>query len=366
MVMPHTEQVQKSSSGIIKERGEEKMDITEDTERLKQVSRDTYIKVYHLLGKDMFSNCYIPNVSDIADIYKGGSTDKLENISAFTGNTKDILASIKRTDALYTDAESDKFIRSVIASNSTDITKSGYFYKKLMSATDDMKVVLEDCGSAGVEMPTNITEEEFNYKVLFHWVNELGKYIEDYSEYKTCGLDTVHVRTVLSCTATENHKCFCKKCVGIYKREKNSHFVPYNIGQFATLQITEHATQASLDSMNNGISKPINSILEENFSKEKFKTYDDVVRKVNTIVDSLAGSGVESRYYELALLSRVVQDGKKYKFVSLQSVQLKTNDELGKFIYRPTKTNFEALVNSKPYEITSSKTKIMLDLYQDS
>ena len=69
--------------------------------------------------------------------------------------------------------------------------------------------------------------------------------------------------------------------------------------------------------------------------------------------------GVESRFYEIALLSRW-RDG---KFCALQTSFLKQDDLLGAFIYKPNKTTFTKLLNGGTFEANSTKTKIAFDKY---
>jgi hypothetical protein len=244
-------------------------------------------------------------------------------------------------------------MQSVIAANVTDITESGYFYKKLISSCDDMTIEIDDCGSEGTEMKLPIDEDTFNYKVRNHWVMELNKYVEDYKDIPKRG--KIHVRTFLSCNHGIRH--FCKKCAGLYRRSYDTEFTPKNIGIYSTLMITEHATQASLDSMNKGTAEKVNVTLEQKIPD--IKDIIDAKAKIQEIIDNIGNVGVESRFYEVALLSRW-RDG---QFSALQTSFLRQPDLLGAFIYKPGTTTFTKLLLANSFEANSMKTKIAFDKY---
>lgn len=318
--------------------------------------RTKYVEHYKELGASMFKSCVIPTVYDFAKAFVDKDEEamkKITDITSYTGNTNDIIKSVNRRDNNYSEAESRKFMLSVIAANVTDITESGYFYKKLISSCDDMTIDADDCGSAGVEMKMPIDENTFVFKVRNHWVEELGKYVEEFADLPKEG--TIHVRTFLSCEHGIRH--FCKKCAGLYRRSYDSEFTPENIGIYTTLMITEHATQASLDSMNNGTSEKINVLLEQ-----KIPDVTDIniaKQKIVEIIDQIGNVGVESRFYEIALLSRWRDD----RFSPLQTSFLRQSDTLGAFIYKPTKVTFNKLLQSGTFEANSTKTKIAFDKY---
>ena len=350
----------------------------EDYKKLQEIKREDYIKVYHDLGHRMFSECQIPTVADFANIAgkKNSSTNRsrktIEQISTFTGNTDAILNSVRRREAKYTDEESNAFMKKVIAANVDDITNSGFFYKKLMASCDNMKINMKhpDCGSEGqLMLLENIDENEFNYKIKFHWINELEKYAEDYNEFlddlKAKNLTEFHVRNFLTCKQSENHRTFCPRCAGIYRRSQEQTFIPNNIGVYSTLMITEHATQASLDSMNKGKSKSVNEAIEEKLDPKGYPDYDTVKEKIEEIIDSIGNVGVMSRYYEVALLSRFYRnrDG-SFTPAALISSFAKQGDKLGRFIYSPTDKNFEKLLSSKESTANSLKSRIMFDIYE--
>lgn len=320
------------------------------------MTRKEYVKQYHKLGDAMFEKCVAPTVFDFAAAFEDNDEEamkKITTITSYTGNTDDIIKSVKRRNNNYSEQESKKFMQSVIAANVTDITESGYFYKKLISSCDDMTIEIDDCGSEGTEMKLPIDEDTFNYKVRNHWVMELGKYVEDYKDIPKKG--KIHVRTFLSCDHGIRH--FCKKCAGLYRRSYDTEFTPKNIGIYSTLMITEHATQASLDSMNKGTAEKVNVTLEK-----KIPDVKDIIeakKKIQEIIDNIGNVGVESRFYEIALLSR----WRNGEFSALQTSFLKQPDLLGAFIYKPSKTTFTKLLLADTFEANSMKTKIAFDKY---
>lgn len=320
------------------------------------MTREEYVKKYHKLGEAMFEHCVVPTVSDFAMAFVDNDEKamaKIEKITSFTKNTDDIKKSVARRNNNYSEQESKKFMQSVIAANVTDITESGYFYKKLISSCDDMTIEIDDCGSEGTEMKLPIDEDTFNYKVRNHWVMELNKYVEDYKDIPKRG--KIHVRTFLSCNHGIRH--FCKKCAGLYRRSYDTEFTPKNIGIYSTLMITEHATQASLDSMNKGTAEKVNVTLEQ-----KIPDIKDIINakaKIQEIIDDIGNVGVESRFYEVALLSR----WRNGKFSALLTSFLRQPDLLGAFIYKPGTTTFTKLLLANSFEANSMKTKIAFDKY---
>lgn len=320
-------------------------------------NRKAYVKTYHNLGEEMFPVCTIPTVGDFVKAY-GPKADKktkekIENLTKFTGNTKDIEESVNRRNGIYSDAESKKFMNSVIAANITDITDSGWFYKKLISSCDDMTIIADDCCSAGEEFECPIDEATFNYKIKNRFITELNDYVEDYKKLPKKG--TIHVRTFLTCKKGPRH--FCAKCAGLYRRSYDTSFVPKNIGIYATYMITEHATQASLDSMNKGVAEKLNVLLEQKI--EKPLNVEDAKDKIRVIIDQIGDVGVESRFYEIALLSRY----RNGEFSSLQTSFLRQEDIFGAFIYSPRDKIFNKMIETGSFNANSMKTKIAFDAY---
>ena len=339
-----------------------------DVEKLNTLDRKDYIEVYKELGDMMFSECYTPTVADFSNYASGKDKDTINHITEFTGNEDDIVQSIERKTDDYGEEESTSFMKKVIAANVDDITASGYFYKKLMSSCDNMKINLKhDCNSVGELVNVgDIDENTFNFKIKHHFITELDKYIEDYNDFKelTKDLKEIHVRTFLTCEDSKSHRTFCPKCAGMFLRSKDSRFTPKNIGLYSTLMITEFATQASLDSMNKGLSAPVNELVEQKLPN-KYKSYDEVKNKINEIIDDIGYVGVQSRYYEVALLSRFYRkDDETYYTAPLSTSFLRQNDKLGHFIYKPNLQMFKKLLSCNSSSATSLKSRIMFDDYE--
>ena len=109
--------------------------------------------------------------------------------------------------------------------------------------------------------------------------------------------------------------------------------------------------------MNKGTSERINVLLEQKIPK--VKNVAEAKEKIQEIIDQIGNVGVESRFYEIALLSR----WRNGKFSSLQTSFLKQNDVFGAFIYKPTQQSFEKLLMAGTFEANSMKTKIAVDRY---
>ena len=201
------------------------------------MTRKEYVEKYHALGDAMFEHCIVPTVADFANAFVNNDEEamkKITTITSFTKNTDDIKKSVDKRNSNYSEEESKKFMQSVIAANVTDITESGYFYKKLISSCDDITIEIDDCGSEGEEFKLPIDEDTFKFKVRNHWVMELGKYVESYKDLPKKG--TIHVRTFLTCNHGLRH--FCKKCAGIFRRSYDTEFTPnYAVAQLNQLSI---------------------------------------------------------------------------------------------------------------------------------
>ena len=350
------------------------MTFEEICEKLEKLPRDKYFEVYKYLGTKMFSNCYIPNVADFANAY-GKQNEKSEEamkrihqVTSFTGKQDDIDKSLARRDSLYTEEDSRKFMNDVISANVTSIRDSGFLYKKATSSTDSMTITdNEDCGSIGLEYVLPIDEPTYLYKVRNHFVTELDDYTEDYSDFlkKTSNLSVIHVRTYMTCQEDEeNHQHFCKKCAGLYRRSHDTTFIPRNIGLFSCLMVCEKATQASLDSMNKGAKAPFNLILERKLPKSK--DYTGVIDSIQSIIDEIGWEEkIESRHYEVILLSRLRKGKTKWEFTSLMTSMLDSPDLFGSWMYRHNNQTLERLIDSDGFEPTTMKSKIALGKYDE-
>lgn len=339
-------------------------------EDIENLDRGDYFEFYQFLGQFVWEYSKIPNIGDFVDYINGDVTENYKKIIEYTDNTEKVDALLNKTSSRYTDEESNKHIKSVNASNNTDIKDAGYFYKKLMSSTDDFTITIDDCGSTGTEYITGeIDENLFEFKIRFSHIVELNKtFTGNYKEFQKAimGFDKIHIRSILSCEEGKHRKC-CSVCAGTYMLNNKDEFQPKDLGIFSTLMITEHATQASLDSMNKGTSENINKMLDKKPSKV-FLSWKEVQEFINNLIDDIGNIGVQSRFYELALLSRVRYDEnrKAYKVYAIGNVAEYGEDKLGMYLYRKgSYKKFLDLIKTKEFESNSMKSQIMFDIYQN-
>ena len=126
--------------------------------------------------------------------------------------------------------------------------------------------------------------------------------------------------------------------------------------------VCEKATQASLDSMNKGAKAPFNLILEKKLPK--CSTYEDTIIQINKVIDEIGwDEEIESRHYEIILLSRLRKSPKKWYFRPLETSMTDYSDLFGVWIYRPNKNTLENLLDAEEFETTSMKSKIALGKY---
>lgn len=349
------------------------MEYQELCDKLNKLPRDKYFTVYKKLGEQMFENCYIPNVADFANAYgeqneqSEEAMNRIKQVTNFTGKQDDIDKSLTREDSLYTEEDSHKFMNDVISANVTSIRDSGFLYKKATSSTDGMRITGDDCGSIGIEFVLPVDEVTYLYKLRHHFITELNDYTEDYQDFlrKTSNLSVIHVRSYLSCVEdVENHQFFCKRCAGLYRRSHDTSFIPKNIGLFSCLMVCEKATQASLDSMNKGAKAPFNLILERKMPK--CKNYDEVIEQSNSIINEIGwDEEIESRHYEIILLSRLRKGKRKYYFTSLVTSFVDNEDAFGAWMYRHNQNTLERVLDSKQIELSSTKSKIAFGDYEN-
>ena len=323
------------------------------------MNRQEYIQLYKDLGDKMFSNCVIPTVFDFANATVNRNKKAQAKIDVLTNYTgKKVDDSLSRRTCNYSEDESKKYMQSVIAANISDITDSGFFYKKLISSADDMLIVTDDCGSEGIELELPVTEEIFNYKIKYRWVNELNKYVEDFSEIEKLKKKSIHVRNAVECKNSFK-RCFCKKCMGLFRRSYDTEFTPKYIGLYSTLMITEKATQASLDSMNKGVAEKLNVILERKIEPAPHNI-DEAKEAIYNIINEIGWTAhIESRFYEIAMLSR----WRNNKFEQLISSFTKQEDKLGAYISKDS--TFKDLILAKEFKANTAKTRLAFDIYDD-
>jgi hypothetical protein len=344
-------------------------ELERDIKLLERLPRKDYMKVFKELGKDMFNSTNTVSVGDIADVVNNKYNETFENITNFTGLRDATIALIRKNNSKYSDKESGKFMKEIISSHVTDISDSGYFYKQLMSSCDDIRIIEDDCGSTGKEiLVTSIDEETYNFKIRFSFITELDDYAIDFYEdfmEKVKDYMIIHIRTPFTCNHAKDRK-LCNKCAGVIKRNNKTFYTPKNIGIFTTLMITEHATQSSLDSMNKGTSQNVNYILDRKTSKNPL-TWDEFLEDANQIIDDIGYINVQSRFYEIALISRLYKSKKNdglFISSSFRTSFMHQDDPLGVFIYRHTYKNFLKLIEIGEFESDSIKSKLMFDIYK--
>ena len=246
-----------------------------------------------------------------------------------------------------------------------------------MSSTDDIRIIDEDCGSKGREFKvSDITEDEFDFKIRFSYVVELEKYASmNYESFmeEVKDLESINVRSILYCNHAKDRKC-CHKCAGTYMLSKDEEFTPIDLGIFSTLMITEHATQASLDSMNKGQSENLNKILEQSLGRGY--TWPEVIDVINGIINKIGWIGVQSRFYEVALLSRFFKEPRynkdgslkepmTFRSIAIANANNLSKDKLGKFLYRKNENALREVLKEGSFEANSIKSQIMFDKYEN-
>lgn len=339
-----------------------------DLEEMENIPRENYMKIYKILGENMWENCEIPTVGDLVDLFNNSSNETLDDMTSFFENEDKLKDLLFKEDAIYSEEESNTFMKKVIASNATDISDAGWFYKKLISSCDDIRTKKEACSSSGVLYNVlDINESIYNYKIKFSFVEQIQDYAKyDYKTFmkdlKDRGVASINVRTPITCELT-SERDVCVKCAGVIKMSYENYFTPKNFGAYSTLMITEHATQASLDSMNKGTSENINTMLDKKIESKNI-TIEEMRALIDQIVEEIGDVGVQSRFYEVALRSRFYETKPGlYSASSLQYSFGHQSDPLGCFIYSPTDRNFIKMINSGEFESSSLKSQIMFDIY---
>lgn len=334
------------------------MKLEEGLDKYKNLPRDQYFDKNQELSKRLWEEQNLPTVFDIADFISGNENENMNKIFDFFKNKKEFLKMANRTDSKYKQEESSDFIRKVMSANSEDIQKAGYFYKLLMASADDFIIDSDDCESEGVTfLLEDITEQIFNYKIKSMFIIELNDFCNyDFKEFinKFKNLEKIHIRTPLSCKYNFQHKN-CKKCAGLLPNNTK------NVGTFTTLMVTEHATQSALSSMNKGIKENINDLLALKYDGPY--NLEDIHNWIENIIDKLINDKVQSRFYEIALLSRVREDEYGPFVSSLKGSINHSKNLFGAYIFTPNNKNFEKIVKEREFEDNSLKLKIAINDY---
>lgn len=343
------------------------MDIKKGLRKYSNLNREEYFKKNDELSKDLWPKQDLPTVADIASYMKYGENDNMQKVFDFFDNKEDFDNMINKNQRKYQEDESNGFIRKVMASNNKDIAEAGYFYKLLMSSTDDFVLSDEICNSNGhkIKLDDEFDESKFNFYVKSMYVNEIGDYVrgyydeffDKYSQLK--GLKEITVRSPMYCEFAKDHKV-CSICEGIIPNDV------HNIGTFTTLGVTEFATQGALSSMNKGLSLNINEIVQT--SGKGITEWDDALSWIQDNLDNLSGGNVQSRFYEVAYLSRIRKDldndGKIF-ISALKSSINHSGNLFGAYIFSSSVNNLTRMLEVGEFEDNSTKLKIAVNGYGD-
>ena len=321
--------------------------------------------------RSRWENEQIPTVYDIAQFMNGEENNKMNSIFDFFDNKEEFLKMANRTHHKYNQDESTNFIKKVQAANCDEISLSGYFYKLLMASADDFRIIENDCGSEGQEFNVNsITKEEFEYRVKSMYIEEFNDNCNmDYDQFKDSiefgknneyiKNDIIHVRNPKTCKCAKEHG-ICKKCAGELPLKIK------NIGTFTALMVTEHITQNCLSSMNKGIQQNINDALLTSYKGNS--EWNDIINWIDSIVTDLENNEVQSRYYEISLLSRIRRDwdNNGEYFVSSMKTSINNSGNIfGQYIFTPNMKNFQRMIDKKEFEDNSLKLQIAMNEYEE-
>lgn len=335
------------------------MQLEKGLAKYHNLDRDEYFEKNQELSSYLWEKEDVPTVFDIADFMCGNENQKMNKIFDFFDNKEEFMKMASRTNAKYNQEESANFIRKVMSANNEDISKAGYFYKLLMASADDFTIQDVDCGSEGVKWNiSDITENIYNYKIKSMFITELKIFADmNFDEFKIkCkDLNVIHVRTPLTCKHSKKHG-ICKVCSG--KLPKNT----INVGTFTTLMVTEHATQSALSSMNKGLKENINDLLALRYDGPY--NWESILPWIESVVDKLENDKVQSRFYEIALLSRVREDEYGPFVSSLKGSINHSGNPFGAYIFTPNHKNFERIIKERSFDDNSLKLKIAMNDYR--
>lgn len=347
------------------------------------IDREEYMRNCREQAKNVIKEEKLPMVSEILDYTNNNKISKnLKHVFDFFDDKEEFSELVMRKNVSFTEEESKDFIDTVIAANITDISQSGLIYKMLMACGDNLRILGDkDCGSKGREITLPVSEEDFLYEIRNSYVNlgdvedaislmlttneKVGDGLimfDDYNDFletlEVCGLqdgDKIYVHTPMTCTHHTRRGC-CPVCAG--KLPKNTQ----NIGAFATLMITEVATQNALSSMNKGTKDNVNTLLTK--SSAGIKTLKDYYAWSEKILKELKGDKVQRRFFEIALLGRLFVDNKtkKVRVSSLSSPN--SENYFGEFIYRPNRSTYSKLIRQGSFIDNSLKGQIAINEYK--
>lgn len=349
------------------------MELEKGLKKFKDLPRDEYFKKNQELASRLWNEQDLPTVLDIADFVKDGTESKrLKKIFEFLDNKEDFTSMATRDKHLYNQDESSAFIRKVMSANNKEISESGYFYKLLMESADDLVLTQETCNSKGrVYNLKNVgfEESDFNYYVNALYCTEIGGFVDcSYDEFlemyqkelQDCGYQ-IHVLSPLTCECLKT-RGICRRCCGKLPTKTK------NVGTFTTLMVTESATQSALSSMNKGRKENINQTLTQRYDGAYNIT--PIKAWIASVVDDLKNKNVSSRFYELALISRIKFDKTdtnfEYPYISSLKSSIQFSGNLfGSYIFSPTEKNINKMINEGEFEDNSLKLKIALNKFDE-
>ena len=321
------------------------------------ISRKGYIQEYRTMAFNLHVREKLPQATDVLKyVCEGKTSAKLKHVFEHYDNEEAFSERVSNKKHVYTHEKSEEFIQSVLSANVADIRKAGTMYKELMQNQDQYRVIDNDCGDIGEEVVLPLDEETFNYRVkdmYCHFGDNLLRIYEKYDDFSkdAKGQKKLYVRTPTSCNHVGDGGV-CAICAGNLPQNTK------NVGTFATLAITERATQAALSSMNKKGEENINVLLA---TQTKAKTWDEFLEFEKDILQKLQNDQVQRRYYEIVLLSRITFDGGDKLHVNSL-----THDSgvLGTCVFRTNAKNVGNLLHSKEFEDNSLKTQIMFNRYE--
>lgn len=327
------------------------------------IDREEYMKEYNEKAANVLSQEKLPGTYDILRYVNENKTStKLKRVFDFFDDEEEFKELVTRNTLSFSEEESKDFIDTVIAANVTDISKSGSIYKMLMACGDNYRIVGENCGSKGREIQLPLNEEEFVYNVKnsYCYLGDDPKDLllfDDYEKFciATKGLETMHVRTPMTCKHHTRRGC-CPICAGQIPADTQ------NVGAFATLMITEVATQNALSSMNKGKKSNVNELLTK--PANGIKSLKEYYKWADEILDELQGDAVERRFYEIALLGRLFVNKKDKKVRVSSLMNPASNNYLGEFIYKPKEKTYRDMITKENFMDNSLKAQIALNSYK--
>lgn len=320
----------------------------------ESLSRKEYVDACKEQAKRLIFEENLPQASDFLKFkLTGKASNKLQHIFDIFENEEEVAELLKRENYRYSEEESKQFLDSVIAANVKEISKNGILYQQLLAAGDNYVVVDDICENKGRKIKTPNTKEDFIYEVRDMYVSFDSKtytIFHDFEDFIKAAKNKkeIWVKSPMNCKHMSEHKV-CKECAG-----KLDEKITY-IGAFATMMVTEAATQDALSSMNKGVKENINTLIGET---SDVNSVGEFINWADVILEKMRGDKVERRWYEIALASRLIKTKDEYKVKKLSEGQISDSSLYGNFIYKPTDKNYRKLVSAGSFTDDSLQTRI--------